>query len=51
MKIIDTKFVGLKIIRHKSYKDKRGFLRITHNQNILKKILILNIAPRQKKMR
>ena len=51
MKIIDTKFVGLKIIRHKSYKDKRGFLRITHNQNILKKNFNYEYCTTSKKMR
>jgi dTDP-4-dehydrorhamnose 3,5-epimerase-like enzyme len=32
MKIINTKFKDLKIIKHNSFKDKRGFLRVTHNQ-------------------
>ena len=32
MKIINTKFKGLKILRHTSLEDKRGFLRITPNQ-------------------
>jgi len=36
MKIINTKFKGLKIIQQISFKDKRGFLRITHNQKFLK---------------
>ena len=35
MKIIDTKFEGLKIFKQESYKDKRGYLRITHNQKIV----------------
>ena len=35
--IINTKFKNLKIIKHKSYRDERGFLRVVHNQNILKK--------------
>jgi dTDP-4-dehydrorhamnose 3,5-epimerase len=37
MKIINTNFKDLKIVKQDSYKDKRGFLRITHNQKILKK--------------
>ena len=51
MKIIDTKFKGLKIIKQISFKDKRGFLRITHNEKLIKKkILYLNIAPHQEKI-
>ena len=37
MKIIKTKFDGLHIIKQVSYKDKRGFLRVTHNEKIIKK--------------
>ena len=37
MKIINTKFKGLKIIEQDSFKDKRGLLRITYNQKIIKK--------------
>ena len=37
MKIIKTKFEGLQIIKQVSYKDKRGFLRVTHNEKIIKK--------------
>ena len=37
MKIIDTKFKDLKIIEQDSYKDKRGFLRVTHKEKISKK--------------
>jgi|TARA_B110000881_G_C18591803_1_gene528498 dTDP-4-dehydrorhamnose 3,5-epimerase len=37
MKIIDTKFKGLKIIQQDSFKDKRGYLRVTHNQKLIKK--------------
>ena len=32
MKVINTKFKGLKIIKQKKYTDSRGFLRVTHNQ-------------------
>ena len=37
MKIIKTKFEGLQIIKQVSYKDKRGFLRVIHNEKIIKK--------------
>ena len=37
MKIIKTKFDGLQIIKQVSYKDKRGFLRVIHNEKIIKK--------------
>jgi len=37
MEIINTNFKGLKIIKQKSYIDKRGYLRVTHNQKLLKK--------------
>ena len=40
MKIINTKFKDLKIIKHKAFNDKRGSLRITHNQKILNKKFI-----------
>jgi len=36
MKIINTGFRGLKIVKQNSYNDKRGSLRITHNSKILK---------------
>ena len=44
MKIINTKFKDLKIIIHKSYKDKRGYLRVVHNQQILKKKFVFEYA-------
>ena len=37
MKIIDTKFNGLKIIKQTKFKDKRGSLRITYSKNLIKK--------------
>ena len=37
MRIIDTRFKDLKIIKQDSYRDKRGLLRIIHNQKIIKK--------------
>jgi dTDP-4-dehydrorhamnose 3,5-epimerase len=37
MKITNTGFKDLKIIKQDSYKDQRGLLRVTHNQKIIKK--------------
>ena len=37
MKIIKTKFKGLFVIKHKSYRDNRGYLREIFNEKILKK--------------
>jgi len=48
MKIINTGFKGLKIIKQDNFKDKRGNLRIIHNQKLLKKNLYLSIAQIQK---
>jgi dTDP-4-dehydrorhamnose 3,5-epimerase len=36
MKILNTRFKGLKIVKQNSYKDKRGSLRVTYNSKILK---------------
>lgn len=36
MKIIKTKFKGLFIIKQQSFKDKRGYLRVTYNNKIIK---------------
>ena len=44
MKIYKTNFKGLKIIKHKSFKDKRGYLRIVHNQKFLDKKFIFEYA-------
>ena len=44
MKILKTKFKDLKIIKHKSFIDKRGFLRIIHNQKLLNKNFIFEYA-------
>ena len=49
MKILDTKFRGLKIIKHLSFKDKRGFLRVTHNQKKLNKKFIFEYCTTSKK--
>ena len=32
MKIINTNFKGLKLIKHKKFKDKRGYLKIIYNK-------------------
>ena len=37
MKIINTIFKGLKIIKQDSFKDKRGYLRITYSQLLMRK--------------
>ena len=37
MRIIDTRFKDLKIIKQDSYRDKRGLLRVIHNQRVIKK--------------
>ena len=51
MKIIKTRIKDLMVIKQDSFNDKRGFLRITHNEKILKKkSLYLNIAQILKKM-
>ena len=44
MKIIDTNIKDLKIIKHFSFKDKRGFLRVTHNNKVLNKKFIFEYA-------
>ena len=40
MKIINTKIKGLIVVKQNNFKDKRGSLRITHNESILKKKVI-----------
>ena len=49
MKILKTKFKDLKIIKHKTFYDKRGFLRITHNQKIINKKFIFEYCTTSKK--
>ena len=50
MKIINTKFKDLKIIKQDSYKDKRGYLRITHSEKITnKKKFIFEFCTNSKK--
>tara|TARA_B100001250_G_scaffold337138_1_gene303850 strand:+ start:237 stop:395 length:159 start_codon:yes stop_codon:yes gene_type:complete len=51
MKIISTKFSGLKIIHSKIHKDSRGFFKEDFKKKILrKKILFLVVRLAQKKM-
>ena len=49
MKIINTGFKGLKIIKQDNFKDKRGNLRIIHNQKLLKKKFIFEYCTTSKK--
>ena len=49
MKIIDTPFKGLKVVKQKKHSDNRGSLRETHNQKIVKyENLFLSTAQFQK---
>ena len=51
MKIINTKFKDLKIIKQDNFKDSRGSLRITYNQRLIQKNnLYLNIVQILKKI-
>ena len=49
MKILNTKFNGLKVIKHQTFKDKRGLLRVTHNQKKLNKKFIFEYCTTSKK--
>ena len=49
MKIIQTKFKGLKIIKHDKFKDKRGYLRITHSQKLIRKNFVFEYHTKSKK--
>ena len=49
MKIIKTKFKGLIVIKHNSFKDKRGSLRVTFNKKKLKKNFIFEYSTTSKK--
>ena len=42
MKIIDTKFKGLKIIKVNNYKDKRGNLKVTFNEKNINFTICIN---------
>ena len=49
MKIINTKFEGLKVIKQDVYKDKRGQLKIVHNEKIIKKKFLFEYCTVSKK--
>jgi dTDP-4-dehydrorhamnose 3,5-epimerase len=50
MKIIKLKISGLKLIKTKIYKDKRGFLKEVFKQNIIKKEnFIFDLMSKSKK--
>lgn len=49
MKLFSTKFKDLKIIKHQSFKDKRGILRIIHRQNKLNRKFIFEYCTFSKK--
>ncbi|MGL3827412.1 dTDP-4-dehydrorhamnose 3,5-epimerase [Candidatus Pelagibacter communis] len=49
MKIIKTKFQDLVLIKTNIYKDKRGFLKETYNQKLLKYKLVFDIMSVSKK--
>jgi dTDP-4-dehydrorhamnose 3,5-epimerase len=49
MKVINTIFSGLKIIKQNSYKDGRGALRITHNQKEIKTLFKYEYCTTSKK--
>ena len=49
MKILNTNFKDLKIVKHNSFIDKRGFLRITHNQKKLNNKFIFEYCTTSKK--
>ena len=49
MKIVKTQFKGLIIVKQKLNKDRRGFLRETFNEKILKKKFVFEYYTRSKK--
>ena len=49
MKIINTKIKDLKILKHNSFKDRRGFLRVVHNQKYLDKKFVFEYCTTSKK--
>ena len=49
MKIINTKFKGLKLIQSNLFGDNRGFLREIYKKNKLKKNLIFHYFAKSKK--
>ena len=50
MKILKTQIKDLKIIKHKTFYDNRGFLRITHNQKKINKKFIFEYCTTSKKI-
>ena len=49
MKIINTKFKDLKIIKQDKFKDKRGYLRITYNKKLMKEGFVFDYHTNSKK--
>ena len=49
MKILKTQIKDLKIIKHKTFYDNRGFLRITHNQKKINKKFIFEYCTTSRK--
>ena len=49
MKIINTKFKDLKVIKQVSFKDRRGKLKITHNNKTIKKNFVFEYCTTSKK--
>ena len=49
MKLIKTKIKGLKIIKTKIYKDKRGFLKEVYQNRLIKKKFIFDVMSFVKK--
>ena len=49
MKIINTKFKGLKLIKQDKFKDKRGYLRITYNKKLMKEGFVFDYHTNSKK--
>jgi dTDP-4-dehydrorhamnose 3,5-epimerase len=49
MKLINTKIKGLKLIKSQIYKDKRGYLRETFNNKLIKKNFVFDVMSFSKK--
>jgi dTDP-4-dehydrorhamnose 3,5-epimerase len=49
MKIINTKFEGLKIVQQDKYKDRRGYLRVSYIQKLIKKKFVFDYHTNSKK--
>ena len=48
MKIINTKFEGLKIVQQDKYKDRRGYLRVSYIQKLIKKKFVFDYCTTSK---